>query len=272
MLQRFLVSVSIALAIAAPVAARQRGRASSTEAAPPAPAPCLQFYLDRTPPTETAPGADERRFCHSFYVANYSTVRKDPVWTSYLLTAAMARAVPTPRISHPFAPQAGLDPSLEASDDGFDSATFDRGHMTPDHDAPGRGQETDTYVVTNIVPQISGFNRGLWARIEGAVHNLAISEREVYIVTGPIFAEARRPMNGVAVPSSLFKAIYVPSRHFALAFIAINKMPSACRIVPITQVQQEAGVDPFPSLPADAKSSLPAMPRGWGHFPKACHQ
>jgi endonuclease G len=271
MLKRFLVSISIALVVATPGAALRTRLAAATHTAPP-PAPCLQFYLDRTPPAETAPGSDEKRFCHSFYVTNYSTAKKDPLWTSYLLTAAMARAVPPGRKSHPFGPQAGLDPSLEASTDDFETSTFDRGHMTPDHDAPGRPQETDTYVVTNIVPQIKGFNRGLWARIEGAVHNLAISEKEVYIVTGPIFAETRRPMNGVQVPSSLFKAIYVPSRHFALAFIATNKMPSACRIVAIVQVQQEAGVDPFPSLPPETKATVPAMPAGWGHFPKACRQ
>jgi endonuclease G len=272
MLQRFLVSVSIALAVAAPATARPRARAASLKPAPPAPAPCLQFYLDRTPPAETAPAPDELRFCHSFYVANYSTAKKDPVWTSYLLTAAMARAVPPGRKSRPFAPQDGLASSLEASTDDFETPPYDRGHMTPDHDAPGRPQEADTYVVTNIVPQISGFNRGLWARIEGAVHKLAIGEREVYIVTGPIYAENRRPMNGVAVPSSLFKAVYVPSRHIALAFIATNKMPSACRIVAIAQVQREAGVDPFPSLPPETKATVPAMPQGWGKFPRACHQ
>jgi endonuclease G len=272
MLQRLLVSVSIALVVASPAVARPRAGTAAIHPAPPAPAPCLQFYLDRTPPVEAAPAPDERRFCHSFYVTNYSTAKKDPVWTSYLLTAAMARSAPKGRQGRRFAPQAGLDPALEGNHDDYTNPPYDRGHMTPDHDAADREHEADTYVVTNIVPQISPFNEHLWKDIEAAVHKLAISEKEIYIVTGPIFAEQRDQMNGIAVPSALFKAIYVPTRHFALAFIAKNQVPPACRIVAIAQVQQEAGVDPFPSLPPQLKAAVPTTPPGWGRFPRACRQ
>ncbi|HEY0412345.1 MAG TPA: DNA/RNA non-specific endonuclease [Allosphingosinicella sp.] len=275
MLRNFLLPFAVVLAVAAPAGARRPrahpASAGSVQPAAPAPAPCLQFYLAGQPPVETAPGADERLFCHSFYATNYSTSRRDPIWTSYHLTAAMARASDAfDRHSRTFAPQDSLAAALQGSHNDFENPPFDRGHLTPDNDAPDLPQQADTYVVTNIVPQISGFNEGLWSRLEKATHKLAESERELYIVTGSIFGPSRPPMNGITVPSALYKAIYAPSRGFALAFISTNANPTVCRIVAIAEIKRQAGVDPFPSLPAPVKARLPAMPPRWGNFPRAC--
>src|SRR3954470_16587107 len=128
MLRRLLPPLAVVLAVAAPGDARRAARTGSVEPAPPAPAPCLQFYLDGQPPAEAAPASGEARlFCHSFYVTNYSTSRRNPVWTSYRLTAKMARAADGfQRHGRTFAPQAGLAAILEASDGDFENPPFDR--------------------------------------------------------------------------------------------------------------------------------------------------
>lgn len=242
--------------------------------APPAPAPCLQFYLERRAPEPVAPpAADERIFCHSFYALSYSSGRHDPVWTSYLLTRAMvAGADSFKRRNRRFAQQAGLAADQQGNHDDYTNQGFARGHMTPADDAPDRPTQADTFVVTNIVPQVGPFNGGLWAQLERAVHRLAASEREVYIVTGPLFEEARNPIHGIAVPSAIFKAIYVPSRRFALAFVSTNEQPTRCTIVAIAELQRRSGLDPFPSLTAATKASVPAMPAGFGGFPTGCRR
>jgi len=271
MLRRLLLPFLAGLAAATPAAAAY---AAAVDPAPPVPAPCLQFYLERQAPAPAAPPpADERIFCHSFYAISYSSARRDPVWTSYLLTRTMVRGADSiDRRGRTFRQQAGLAAGQQGNHHDYVHPPFDRGHMTPDNDAPNRATQADTYVVTNIVPQISGFNGGLWAQLEGAVHRLAASEREVYIVTGPLFEEARDPMNGIAVPSAIFKAIYVPSRRFALAFVSTNENPTHCTIVAIAELQRRAGLDPFPSLTAAAKAAVPAMPVGFGGFPSRCRR
>lgn len=268
MIRRILISISMALATATPANAFP----PAVHPAPPAAAPCPQFYLGGVPPAEVTAGTGEQLFCHSFFVTNYSTTRRDPVWTSYHLTAAMARGSDAfPRHGRTFAQQVGLAGSLQGNDRDFLHQAFARGHMTPDNDAPDLATQADTYVVTNIVPQVGPFNGGVWARLEAAVHGIAESDGDVFIVTGPIFTTPRPPMNGIAVPSALFKAIFVPSRGFALAFISTNANPTVCRIVAIATVQAEANIDPFPSLPAATKATLPTRPAGWGGFPPACH-
>ena len=274
MFQRILLAIAMAVALAAPADARRR-TAHSTRVlpAPPAPAPCLQFYLGGQMPAGPAPASvDQRLFCHSFYALTYSTTRRDPVWTSYRLTAAMARSSDGfTRHSRTFAPQPGLSVNEQGAHGNYRHPPFDRGHMTPDNDAPDLATQADTYFVSNIVPQISGFNEGLWSQLEGAVHRLAESEGDVYVVTGPIFGDNRPAMNGIAVPSAIFKAIYVPSRGFALAFVSTNERRTECRIVPVAEVQRQTGFDPFPSLQTAVKAQLPALPPGWGAFPSACH-
>lgn len=271
MIQKLLVSGAITLAAAMPAAA-QRSRSPSIQPAPPAPAPCTQFYLGGRAPVTVAPApADHRPFCRSFYALTYSTRLRNPVWTSYRLTRDMVRGADAiGRHSRRFRPQVGLLPTEQAHHDDYDTSRFDRGHMTPDNDAPDRATQADTYVVSNIVPQISGFNGGLWAGLERSVHRLARNEGEVFIVTGPVFANSRPATNGIAEPSDVFKAIFVPSRGFALAFISSNAHPTRCRIVAIAEVERATGLDVFPSLPAATKAQLPTLPRRWGRFPRHC--
>ncbi|HYJ53133.1 MAG TPA: DNA/RNA non-specific endonuclease [Allosphingosinicella sp.] len=270
MLMRYLLPVAIALASSAATAALPK--CPRTDPAPPMAAPCRQFYLDRrAPASPPSAGASEPIFCHSFYALSYSPARRNPVWTSYRLTGEMSEQSDRfGRRGYTFARQEGLASSQQPRDGNWTNTGFARGHMTPDNDAPTCATQADTYWVTNIVPQVPGFNSGLWAGLEGALHDLAIGEGEIFIVTGPIFGAPRRRMGTIEVPSHLFKAIYVPSRGFALAFIASNENPTRCRIVPLADLELQAGIDVFPSLPDSLKAELPAMPAGWGGFPSRC--
>lgn len=270
MLLRFLLPVTAALAATSAAAALPKCPAVAP--APPLSAPCRQFYLDlRAPEPATPPPSTERIFCHSFYALSYSSARRNPVWTSYRLTDEMAgQSDRFGRRSRTFGRQAGLSVSQQPHHNDWQFPPFARGHMTPDNDAPTCETQADTYWVTNIVPQVSGFNSGRWSRLEVAVHRLAISEGEIFVVTGPIFDGSRPPMNGIAVPSAIFKALYVPSRRFALAFISTNESRTVCTIVPIAEVERRTGVDVFPSLSDSTKAQLPAMPAGWGRFPRQC--
>jgi endonuclease G len=278
MLRQFFAPLAMLLAFASSSApaARHRTAAPShhVDPAPPVPPPCLQFYLGGQAPAVVAPTAPNGQvFCHSFYALSYSTALHDPIWTSYELTAAMVRGsagFDRANITS-FAAQAGLSATQQARNSDYTDRRFQRGHMTPDNDAGDEPAQADTYVITNVVPQNGGLNGGLWARLEGAVHALGGSEGSVFVVTGPLFESSRPPMHGIAIPSHTFKAIFVPSRGFALAFVATNEKPTVCTIVPIDDIARRAGIDPFPSLPASVKATLPVRPPGWGHFPRACH-
>jgi endonuclease G len=281
MKRRLLLPFAFALAILAPVLAQsavaaQAGKSKAVAPAPPAPAPCNHFYLGGQAPTGGLAG---RIVCHSFYVISYSTTLRDPVWTSYRLTRDMARGGDAiGRFPGPFR----QDPALTAVEQGahadFMNPPFDRGHLTPANDAIDMPHQSDTFVITNVVPQISELNQRLWRFLEASVHQLAENEGEVFIVTGatyasppPLMHKPGRP-DRIAVPDATFKAIYVPSRNIAIGYFATNTNPTVCTVMSIAELARRTGVNPFPSLPVAATAQMPAftLPPGQGTNPPDC--
>ena len=45
----------------------------------------------------------------------------------------------------------------------------------------------DSFLMSNISPQLPGFNRGIWKRLEEQVRQFALKENTLYVVTGTVF-------------------------------------------------------------------------------------
>ncbi|HYD37594.1 MAG TPA: DNA/RNA non-specific endonuclease [Allosphingosinicella sp.] len=270
------------LASAAPAAAQPApAPAPVAEAPPAAESDCPSFHLQGRAPSAAAPArSDGRILCHSFYAISYSTALRNPLWTSYRLTRAMAEG--GDRISR-FKGKFRNDPALTTAEQGahkdYVSPPFDRGHLTPANDAEDMEKQKDTFVITNVVPQIGEFNRGLWRFLEASVHELAKDEGEVFIVTGARFAASPPLMSSpskpgrIAIPDATFKAIYIPSRNVAIGYLATNEKAAVCTVMSIADLRRATGVDPFPSLPASVTDTMPAgftLPKGEGTDPPDC--
>lgn len=72
----------------------------------------------------------------------------------------------------------------------FRGSGFDRGHLVPsaNHDlAPINNSET--FLLSNMSPQLPEFNRGMWSRLEAAVRTLDMraDTLETYVLTCPVF-------------------------------------------------------------------------------------
>jgi len=279
---RRLIPIAFALSVLVPVfaqssvASAQSSASKAAAPAPPAATPCPQFTLGGQAPTG---GPSGRIICHSFYVISYSTTLRDPVWTSYRLTREMSLG--GDRIGR-YSGQFRQDPALTAAEQGahadYANPPYDRGHLTPANDAIDMPHQSDTFVITNVVPQISQLNQRLWRFLESSVHQLAQAEGEVFVVTGatypanpPLMHKAGRP-DRIAVPDTTFKAIYVPSRNIAIGYIATNANPTVCTVMSIAELARRTGVNPFPSLPATATAQMPAftLPAGQGTQPPDC--
>ena len=267
MMKRLLLPIGLLLSLLTPVlhtsAFAQPTKSSAVCSA--------SFYQGGTPPATVHKAAPQGRIiCASFFAVNYSTTLRDPVWTSYQQTKAMSDGGDSiGRYTGNFRLQPGLTASEQGHHNDYNNQGFARGHLTPANDAIDMPRQRDTFVVTNIVPQNSPFNSGLWRYLEASVHRLAQVEGSVFIVTGALFpANPTRIPRGaagrIAVPDAMYKAIFVPSRNIAIAYIATNMHPSDCIVVSIAELTQRTGVDPFPALPAAAKVTRPnfTLPRG----------
>ena len=88
---------------------------------------------------------------------------------------------------------------------------YDRGHQCASADRQSNVPTNEmTYYGTNMMPQRSSFNQGIWAKLEGKVRDNICSDT-LFVVTGTYFADDRAIQdygsNRVAVPSHCWKVL-----------------------------------------------------------------
>jgi endonuclease G len=225
---------------------------------------CPQHFVGGTAPDLANPklAPHTRELCYSEFAILHSGVTRTPLWSAEHLTRAQvdtARALDREGTFHPD-PKLPKGERAELAD--YARSGFDRGHMAPSGDMPDRQAQQESFSLANIVPQNPDNNRNLWSDIEAAVRRLARREGVVYVVTGPIFqGEDLQQLNGrVLVPTHVFKAIYVPRRQQAGAYVAPNAPGHAWKAVSIAELEQLTGIDVFPTLSAAVKATSMALP------------
>lgn len=220
---------------------------------------CTDLYAGGKAPALLAErlGRDATTLCYQDYAVLVSGLTRTPLWSAERLTPAIvdsARATERVDVFHP-------DDHIPAGDRAelldYRGSGYDRGHMSPSGDMPSPAAQQESFSLANIVPQAPQLNRGVWSDIEIDVRNLALRERAVYVVTGPIFASAEVDMlrGRVAAPSSIYKAIYVPGEG-AAAWIATNENRPALRLVSVADLSAETGIDPFPAMDGVDRSHM----------------
>ncbi len=100
------------------------------------------------------------------------------------------------------------------------------------------------------------------------MRDLALSENELFVVTGPVFRGAElHVLNGrVLIPTHLYKAIYVPSRNVAGAYFAPNDQSQKWEALTIAELESRVGIDVFPRLTANVKKAGMTLPKPTPHF------
>jgi len=72
----------------------------------------------------------------------------------------------------------------------YEGSGFDRGHLVASaNQVETEIQNSETFLLSNMSPQMPGFNRGIWKDLEDAVRKLDAQKNvlETYVICGPIF-------------------------------------------------------------------------------------
>ena len=133
--------------------------------------------------------------------------------------------------------------------------------MSPNGDMPNRTAQAESFSLANMVPQVHTNNAGVWAGIEGATRQLATSEGELYVVSGPAFLGGDiKKIGNVLVPTHLWKVLYSPMQLRAGAYLITNDETRAYSTVTVSDLEKMIGVSLLPGLPQrirDAGMNLP---------------
>jgi endonuclease G len=122
---------------------------------------------------------------------------------------------------------------------------------------------SESFYYSNMSPQLPGFNRGIWKKLEELVRDWAVEYEGLYIATGPVLKPGLPNIgpNQVSVPAYYYKVIldYTEPDLKGIGFILPNA-PSGDPLqnfsVTIDSVERFTGIDFFPLLPDNHEKLL----------------
>ena len=95
--------------------------------------------------------------------------------------------------------------------DDYRRSGYDRGHLAPAADmAFDNLAMSESFYMSNMSPQNSKLNRGLWARLENRIRDwVRRGDGDAYVITAPILKKGlERIDSGVSIPDFYYKIIY----------------------------------------------------------------
>jgi len=130
---------------------------------------------------------------------------------------------------------------------------FDRGHMAPAADMTYDAKAmSESFFLTNMMPQIPGNNRGIWKYLEENTRYWVQVKGEVYVITGTIFDASPKLMGKVAIPSQIYKIVIDPKTGKQIAYLFPNEKLDPKLIdnyaVSVATIETKTGINFSPAL------------------------
>jgi endonuclease G, mitochondrial len=201
---------------------------------------------------------------HSAFVICYDERFEQARWVAYRLTEEMCNNNGEER-SNNFR----IDPDIKsgsATPDDYKKSGYDRGHLCPAGDMAWSEQSmSESFLMSNMSPQVPGFNRGIWKNLEANVREWARQNKEIYVVTAGVLKDTLATIgkNKVAIPGYYYKVIldmHAPE-YKGIAFVLPNRANKESFFdyaVSIDSVEHLTGIDFFPALPDSMENYLEA--------------
>ncbi len=222
-----------------------------------------QFYKD-IPPfiAKEALSKNTYPLCFNGFNVMYSGVSKTPLWVAEALTPQrLSQKIPRKDSFHE---ELKVPSAYRATLADYRASGYDRGHMAPNADMPTKAAQADSFSLANMVPQAPKNNQQVWRELEEATRAIVTKQKhDVYVVTGPTFTGKKLKTigdNKVIVPTSVFKAIYIPKTGAIGAYYAPNDNSLKVKVVSICYLEEQLGMNIFPQLTEEQKRNIYKLP------------
>lgn len=186
--------------------------------------------------------------CRHGYYTVYDNIAKIPVYAAYTLKPENALGC-WPR-TNSFAADASLPKDKRATPDDYAGTGYDKGHNVPDGDLSyDEYIQLESFLMTNMSPQLPNLNRGIWKVLETDVRVWAWQRKHTLQVTvGPIYVYGDPTIgaNKVLIPRAFYKVIIDTQTGETFAFLFPHKegLGSDISVVQTTveEVEKHSGV------------------------------
>ena len=198
---------------------------------------------------------------HTGYTLSYDRQHRQSRWVAYELTAEETRGT-VKRVDR-FVPDPEV-PEGSATVSDYKGTGYDKGHLAPSADMCwSEITMKESFYLSNMSPQVPGFNRGIWKNLETLVRIWAVEDSVLYIITGGVL-EPGLPAIGtgrVSVPRLFYKVVATPAGKEAkgIGFVIPNKKTTRdlrSFVVSIDSVEILTGIDFFCQMPDVEESQI----------------
>lgn len=139
------------------------------------------------------------------YIVAFNNHTLTPDWTIYAILQPIKSVVKRNGLDF------RKDPDLPKSptDEKYRLSGFDAGHFVPAEDMSFDSKAIkSTFVTSNCAPQFKSFNRGVWKRLEAQIQFWGNSGKRLVILTGGVYRENMRTINGIGLADAFYKVVY----------------------------------------------------------------
>jgi endonuclease G len=210
-------------------------------------------YVTYGAPVSTVPDKQSQYLCKTGYALHYIYRNKLSEYAVERVTK-LSVSGNVPRKDE-FREDPELPAQYRATLKDYVGSGYDRGHMAPAADLAFSAQAmSESFFLSNMMPQAPGNNRGIWKYLETYIRDWADLYGEVYVITGTVVDKASKQIgSGVIVPTRIYKIVYVPSMEKTISFLFPNeKLPTQDipkYIVTIDDIEKLTGLTFLPKLP-----------------------
>lgn len=200
---------------------------------------------------------DNQYLCKTGYAVNFNNKTKVPYFVVEHLTKA--HMIGSESRKNDFREDPEVPVAYRAMLHDYEGGGYDRGHMAPAGDFTYDAKVmSESFFLSNMMPQDSGNNRGIWKILEEDARAWTIKHDELYIVSGTIFTtDAKHIGANVMIPSEVYKIIVDIKRNKAIAFkfpnIKLDPKDMAKYIVSISEIAAITKIVYFPKETAQFK-------------------
>ena len=225
---------------------------------------CPEHFAGGIAPTVTNPKLQARtqEVCFEAFAVLDSGISRTPLYSAEHLTRANLNAAGTLSRKDSFHPESALPARDRAELKDYARSGFDRGHISPIANFATRTAQAESFSLANMVPQVHANNAGVWAGIEGAARQLATSEGELHVVSGPAFiGDDIKQVGRVLVPTHIWKVLYSPKQQRAGAYVVTNDETREYSTLSVSNLEKMVGLKLLSGLPQQVRDSGMMLPK-----------
>lgn len=200
---------------------------------------------------------------HTAYTLQYNEANEQPDWVAYFLTSSRlsGNAGRTDNFR-----EDSLVTTGSAQLDDYKRTGYDRGHMAPAGDFKwSQNAMSESFLLSNMSPQIHAFNAGIWEALENQVRSWAAADGDtIFIAAGPVLKTGLPAIGArkkLTVPEYYYKALLRKSSRGlgSVAFLMRHEKsskPLSAFAITVDSLEQVTGINFFSRLPAAVQAEV----------------